>query len=85
MGAFRLLCPGSLEQFIPRPWSPRFSLTGDVLEADMSVLPEFVTLASDHYEVTYEPELDVLTSWTAFIDGEVAARQQLRHLARLDT
>ncbi len=49
----------------------------------MSVLPEFVTLGTGHYELTYDPEVDVLTSWTAFIDGEVAVRQQLRHLTRV--
>lgn len=85
MGARRLLCPDPLEQLIPRPWSPQFSLAGEVLEADTSVLPEFVTLASDHYEITDDPDLDVLTSWTAIIDGEMAARQQLHHLTPLDT
>jgi hypothetical protein len=58
---------------------------GQICHSVPSEHPEFVTLASDHYEVTYDPELDVLTSWTAFIDGEVAARQQLHHLAPLDT
>ena len=47
------------------------------------MLPGFVTLGTDH-EVTSDPELDVLTSWTGFIDGEVAGRQQLRHLTRVD-
>lgn len=80
LGARRLLCPDPLGQVIARPWPPRFNLAGRLLEQDMSVLPAFLTLGTDHYEVAYDPELDVLTSWTAFIDGEVAARRQLRHL-----
>ena len=84
LGARRLLCPDRLEQVIARPWPPRFDLDGHLLEQDMSVLPELVSLGTDHYEVTYDPKLDVLTSWTAFLDGEVAARQQLRHLTRVD-
>lgn len=85
LGARRLLCPGRLEQLIARPWPLRFTLEGSILEEDMGVLPEFVTLASDHYEITYDADLDVLTSWTAFIDDEPAARQQLRHLTRANT
>jgi len=84
LGARRLLCPGPLEQLTPRPWPLQFNLAGSMLEENGNLLPEFVTLASDHYQITYEPDLDVLTSWTAFIDGEAAARQQLRHLARVD-
>ena len=84
LGARRLLCPDPLERVAARPWPRRFDVAGHLLEQDMSVLPEFVSLGTDHYEVTYDPELDVLTSWTAFLDGEVAARQQLRHLTRVD-
>ena len=84
LGARRLLCPDPLEQLIVRPWPLRFDLDGSILEENMGVLPEFVTVATDHYEITYDAELDVLTSWTAFIDDEPAARQQLRHLTRTD-
>lgn len=84
LGARRLLCPDPLEQFIARPWPLRFNLDGNTVEANMGVLPEFVTMATDHYEITYNAELDVLTSWTAFIDDEVAARQELRQVTRVD-
>jgi hypothetical protein len=45
------------------------------------VVPEFVSLDADHYEATYDGELDVLTSWTAYIDGKAAQRHTLDHLS----
>ncbi len=79
----RMLEPGALEALVPKPWGAEFRVSGDVLERDMSVLPEFVSLASDHYEVSYDAEFDVLTRWAAMIDGEVAHERTLFHLAEV--
>jgi len=79
-----MLDPTVLETLVPKPWAGQFRVPGDVLERDVSVLPEFVTLTTDHYEVCYERDLNILTAWTAVIDGAVAQRislSQVRSLA----
>lgn len=83
-GLRRMLEPGKLETLIPKPWPARFELAGHLLEQDMFLLPEFVSLASDSYEVTYGAELDILTMWAAIIDGDVAQRISLEHVASMD-
>ncbi|MDP8909692.1 MAG: hypothetical protein M3N47_11390 [Chloroflexota bacterium] len=45
------------------------------------LLPGFVSLAADFYEVAYDMELDVLTAWTAYIDGAAANRISVSQLA----
>ncbi len=83
LGARGLLFPERLERLVPKPWSDRFEVEGDLLSDQMDVLPEFVSLATDHYKATYDAQLDVLTSWTAFIDGEPAARHSLSQLVAI--
>lgn len=77
LGLRRMLEPEPLETFVPRPWEARIEIEGSLLDNDVSILPEFVSLASDRYEATYDSELDILTSWSAFIDDELACRQKL--------
>jgi hypothetical protein len=79
-GLRRMLNPTPLETLVAKPWPATFRVEGHLLERDMSLLPELVSLATDYYEATYDAELDVLTSWTSFIDGESAHRQTLTHL-----
>jgi hypothetical protein len=76
----RMLHPAPLETLVPRPWSSRLRIDGELLERDHSVLPELLSLAADFYRSTYDADLDVLTGWTAYIDGEAANRILLSHL-----
>jgi len=80
LGLRRMLEPGPLEVFVPKPWSENLRIEGRLLEDDMTVVPEFVSLATDHYEATYDPQLEILTSWSAFMDGKVAWRQALSNV-----
>ena len=80
----RSMCePEPLEEMLSRPWPIEIRLDGDLLERDMFIVPAFISLAADHYEATYDPELDVLTSWKAFIDGEMAQRITLTSLTAI--
>ncbi|HEU4973718.1 MAG TPA: hypothetical protein VFT50_01410 [Baekduia sp.] len=83
LGAQRMLNPSALETLVPKPWTARFVVPGDLLELDVSVLPELVTLGADHYEVNYDRDLDILTTWTAIIDGAPAQRVSLREVTSL--
>ena len=82
-GLRRMLEPGPLEALVPKPWGPLLTVDGELLEHDAFLLPAFVSLAANHYEAAYNDELDVLTAWTAYIDGEPAQRQTLTHLTLL--
>jgi hypothetical protein len=82
-GLRQMLVPARLEGLVARPWGPQLTVADQLLERDTFVLPEFVSLAADHYEATYDAKLDVLTTWTAFIDGEAAQRQTLTHLCAI--
>lgn len=78
-----MLHPTPLQVLIPKPWSSHLRVEGPLLERDHFVLPEFVSLAADFYDVTYDADLDVLTTWTAYIDGAPANRisvSQLTHV-----
>jgi hypothetical protein len=79
-GLRRMLEPGPLEALVAKPWGRLLTVDGELLERDTFLLPEFVSLAADHYEAAYDEELDALTSWPAFIDGEPAQRQSVTHL-----
>ncbi len=72
-----MLVPTALEVLVPKAWPAQFRVPGDVLERDMSVLPEFVSLGTGHYEVSYDGDLDILTAWTAVIDGAAVQRLAL--------
>ena len=80
LGLRRMLEPAALATLVARPWRARFRVAGHLVEGDISVVPEFVSLASDHYDVTHDGRLDILTSWTAVIDGQVAQRISLTQL-----
>lgn len=85
LGLRRMLDPERLEALVPQPWSATFRVDGALVDGDLSVVPELVSLSADHYEAAYDAALGVLTRWTAVIDGEVAARHELRDLALLAT
>jgi hypothetical protein len=84
LGLRTMLDPRALETLLPRPWPAQLHVPGDVLERDLPALPELVSLASDHYEIAYDADLDILTTWAAIIDGEVAQRVSLTHLTVVD-
>jgi hypothetical protein len=79
-GLRSMLEPGPLETVVAKPWGRLVTIDGQLLETDSFILPELVSLTASHYEATYDADLDALTSWTAFIDGEVAHRQSLTQL-----
>jgi hypothetical protein len=83
-GLRRMLEPTSLEKLIPKPWPDQFTLEGQALTEDMFVAPDLVTLGSDSYNVTCDPELGVLLTWQAMIEGQVAHSQTLRAITLLD-
>jgi hypothetical protein len=80
LGLRRMLEPGALAAVVARPWPAAFSVPGERLEQDASLLPELLTLATDRYDVVYDADLDVLERWTAVIGDEVAQRISLSHL-----
>ena len=77
-----MLEPDALEAVVPKPWPTEFRVPGAALD-DTYVVPAFVSLASDHYEVRYHEALDVLTRWAAIIDNEVAREIALSHLSEV--
>jgi len=79
-----MLEPAPLATLVATPWPTRFEVPGWLLERDMSVLPAFVSLASDRYEVIFDAELDILTSWSAVIDGAVIQRVSLTHVTPIE-
>ncbi|HEV3000942.1 MAG TPA: hypothetical protein VGW75_09420 [Solirubrobacteraceae bacterium] len=79
----RMLEPRAVEAFVPKPWSAEFRVPGGALDRDLPALPELVTLAADHYEVSYDGDLDVMTRWAAVLDGRIAQRVQLVGLKEL--
>ena len=83
LGVSRLLWPHALSRVVARPWSDRLEVPGDRLEKDLTLLPELVTLAADRYEAQYDPSLDVLTTWTSFIEDRIARRIMLTELVPL--
>jgi hypothetical protein len=80
----RMLKPGALHQLVPEPWPERFAVDGPLLEQDPALLPELLSWSTDRYEVEFDPGREILTSWTAIIDGEVAQRITLSRLTALD-
>lgn len=85
LGLRRMLEPIPLKTLVPRPWHAEFRVAGPLLERDLFVLPELVSLATDHYEVRYDADLDILTTWSAVIDGEAAQRISLTHLTCVES
>lgn len=80
----RMLEPEALETLVPRPWPAQFRVAGHLLEQDHFLLPGLISLACDHYEVSYDADLDALTTWIAVIDGEAAQRISLTHLTSVE-
>jgi hypothetical protein len=78
-----LLLPTALEALLPKPWPSEFHVPGELLERDVSVLPDLISLGTDHYEVSYDPDLDTITAWTALIDGTPAQRVTLSNITSL--
>jgi hypothetical protein len=54
-----------------------FRIPGDQLAEDTTIVAPLVHLGSDRYSVRYDMELEIITSWEAFIDGQVADRHLL--------
>ena len=80
-----MLKPDALRQLVPEPWPERFVVDGPLLEHDPTLLPELLSWSTDRYEVEFDPSREILTSWTAIIDGEVAQRITLSRLTALDS
>jgi len=77
--------PALLSGSDPPPTQSRFVVDGPLLEQhDLSLFPELVTASTDRYEVVFDPSREILTNWTAIIDGEAAQRITLSHLTALD-
>jgi hypothetical protein len=81
LGLRRMLHPAALETIVPRPWPSQLHVEGHLMEADMSLWVPPLSLGADFYEVAYDEDLDVLTAWTAYIDGAAACRISVSHLA----
>ena len=82
----QMLLPHSLDVLVLPPWEDEFRIDGAALEQQetMSIAPGLVSLASDSYAATFDPNLDVLTEWRAFIEGKVAQRISVTHLSALE-
>jgi hypothetical protein len=80
-----MLKPDALHQLVPEPWPERFAVDGPLLERDPALLPELLSWSTDRYEVVFDPSREILTNWTAIIDGEVAQRITLARLTALDS
>ena len=78
LGLRVLLEPAALEELVPLPWAERFAVPAGLLERDLTLLPQLVSLGTDRYDVVYDGDLGVVTSWAAVIDGAVAQRISLR-------
>jgi hypothetical protein len=50
----------------------------------MTLPPEFLSLATDYYEIAYNDELGIVEPWTAIINGSAAQRVSLTNLAAVD-
>jgi hypothetical protein len=85
LGLRRMLEPDALEALVPKPWPAEFQVPGDAVERDLTLMADFVSLSSDYYAVSYNRDLDVLTTWAAIIDGEIAQRVSLTHLTAVDS
>lgn len=83
LGLRQMLNPSALEALVPKPWAAHFQVSGAVLERDASVLPEFVSLGTDYYQVRYDGDRDILTTWTAVINNSAAQRLSLSQLSSL--
>jgi hypothetical protein len=84
LGLYRLLNPSWLERLAPKPWPADLSIAGESLEKDTDAAPELFTASTSRYHVAYDPALDIITQWTATIDGAVASRFSLTHLNTLE-
>jgi hypothetical protein len=80
-----MLKPHALRHLVPEPWPERFVVDGPLLEEDPALLPELLSWSTDRYEVVFDPGREILTNWTATIDGEVAQRITLSRLTALDS
>jgi hypothetical protein len=85
LGVRAMLKPDGLRQLVPEPWPERFVVDGPLLEDDPTLLPELFSVSTDRYEVVFDPSREILTSWAAIIDGEVAQRITLSRLTALDS
>lgn len=78
LGLRALLEPAALEELVPPPWAERFAVPAELVERDLALLPQLVSLGADRYDVAYDGDLGVVRSWAAVIDGAVAQRILLR-------
>jgi hypothetical protein len=78
-----LLEPETLQTIAPKPWEGRFTIDGKDLGPDSRIALQLVSIGCERYEVEYDASLDVITAWTAIIDGQPAQRIQLSHLTAL--
>lgn len=78
---------GSLWRLLDPSWLQRvgidgeipalFTVPGAILDRDVTIAPELVCLGTEHYQVTFQPDLQVITCWEAYVDDRVADRRTL--------
>ena len=84
LGLGRMLNPSWLERLVPKPWPSDLRVAGATLQNDIDAAPELFSASVSHYDVVYDGTLDVITQWTATIDGAVASRFALTQLATVE-
>ena len=59
--------------------SPRetFTIVGDLLDEDITIVLAFICVGCDHDDVSYDNQLGIISSWEVYIDGQVADRHLL--------
>lgn len=73
LGLAQMLNPllfANMEQFSPQ-------ISGTMFDDDLSIAPDLTVLGSDLYEIILNPELHIITSWTALISENIASTRQI--------
>jgi hypothetical protein len=77
LGLAAMLQPAPLGAVIPRPWPARFTVDGPALAGDPELLPALHVRGASRFTADYDPRLDIITAWTAEINGRPARHQAL--------
>ena len=74
-----LLTSRKLREIIPGNWAPVFEVEGAVLEHDSGLLavPGLLCPGAERYVAGYDEQVDVITSWVAFVKGSVGEVRRL--------
>jgi hypothetical protein len=73
-GVRQMLCPAALEAIVPMPWPGQFQIPGGAIGPDISTLAALVSLGTSYYDVRFDSDLEIISAWTAVIDGDAAQR-----------